>query len=350
MTNQEANIIELHYWLNDESHSMDAFILNRSEWEIINLFKQIAEVTGVEIILESQAVSEGGVRQWFRITARNEEKKAAISTQVLTILISTIITTPIAIGSALLINKVSSDNEMEALNKEAKKQELLINQATINKLSTEVEFVEIQKKNIETDTKKKELEILILTQQVADNSKVQKRASNFYEEISKEKKISKITVNRYDSTTKEPKGITVEKSDFSNFILRSNELESIIDENAIIEIVSPVLKKGAYQWRGVYNGQTIGLNMRSNEFKTLVQVGDVEFKNGTCISCILEITRKTDNLGEEIITGYNINKVLSYFNGNNERVETLEGRKIRHKKKDDESQLNLFGDIENNTQ
>jgi len=82
--------------------------------------------------------------------------------------------------------------------------------------------------------------------------------------------------------------------------------EPIVDENAIIEIVSPILKKGNYKWRGIYKGVPLSFNMKSNEFKTLVQTGKVEFKNGSTINCVLEINRKMNSDGEEIITGYDI--------------------------------------------
>lgn len=38
-------------------------------------------------------------------------------------------------------------------------------------------------------------------------------------------------------------------------------------------------QKGNYQWRGIYNGEALSFNMKSNEFKTLVQSGNIEFKN-----------------------------------------------------------------------
>ena len=71
----------------------------------------------------------------------------------------------------------------------------------------------------------------------------------------------------------------IKREEFQKYILVSNELETFVDEKAIVEIVSPVLKKGNYQWRGIYNGEALSFNMKSNEFKTLVQSGNIEFKN-----------------------------------------------------------------------
>ena len=71
----------------------------------------------------------------------------------------------------------------------------------------------------------------------------------------------------------------IKREEFQKYILVSNELETFVDEKAIVEIVSPVLKKGNYQWRGIYNGEALRFNMKSNEFKTLVQSGNIEFKN-----------------------------------------------------------------------
>lgn len=81
--------------------------------------------------------------------------------------------------------------------------------------------------------------------------------------------------------------------------------------------------------------------MKSAEFKSLVQLGDVEFKNGTCINCILEMPRKIDNLGEEVITAYRIAMVISFFK-NDKPMETPEGRKYKQELEARGRQLRLL--------
>ena len=60
-----------------------------------------------------------------------------------------------------------------------------------------------------------------------------------------------------------------------------------------------VLKKGKYKWSGIYNGEVIQFTMKSNEFKTLVQTGQIVFKNGSSINCHL-LTHKKSMLKEKL--------------------------------------------------
>ena len=46
MTNASVlnwNTIELHYWFNDESHTMNAIVLNKCEYEFLGIAKEIAQ-------------------------------------------------------------------------------------------------------------------------------------------------------------------------------------------------------------------------------------------------------------------------------------------------------------------
>jgi len=53
--------------------------------------------------------------------------------------------------------------------------------------------------------------------------------------------------------------------------------------------------------------------MKSNEFKTLIQTGDVHFINGFAINCRLITRKKVNTEGEDRITGYEIVPVNHYF-------------------------------------
>ncbi len=104
--------------------------------------------------------------------------------------------------------------------------------------------------------------------------------------------------------------------------------------------MSPVLKKGNYKWRGIYKDKVESFNMKSTEFKTLVQSGKIEFKNGSSIKCLLQIERKVNNEGIEQVFGYHIIRVDEYFE-NDTPVETLEGKKHRQKQEAEKLQFKL---------
>lgn len=123
--------------------------------------------------------------------------------------------------------------------------------------------------------------------------------------------------------------------------MTSDDAEPDNDENAIIEIVSPVLKKGKYKWTGIYNGEVIPFKMKSNEFKTLVQTGRVQFKNGSSIDCHLVTNKKINAEGEVYISSYEVELVNNYFE-NDKPIETPEGRRKRQKQEAELQQLYLF--------
>lgn len=365
-TSQQSKI-ELHYWLRDNSHTMDAFTLNRCEWELLNLFEEISKETGLKILIEAEAISEGGIRQWFKIISKDENKKASISKTVFLTILTLALSKPLEITFEMLKDYLSTDKEMVALDKEEKKLDIEgkkldneIKKETLKQIqndnSNETLNIKnasaIQFENISTNIdylqslikeQSGELEIVKTTiKEISNNVKIRKRTSNFYEELNKEPKVCRISINSYGNDCKQlhPE-MVIDKPEFSNFILSTNELETLIDEDALIEIVSPVLKKGNYQWRGIYNKEILNFNMKSNEFKTLVQIGKVEFKSGTYIKCILEMPRVINNLGEEIISSYNITKVVGFYNGTSFN-ETNEGKKYLRKKEADKAQLDLF--------
>ena len=327
------NTIELHYWLKDESHTMDAFVLNKCEWELLNLFKEVANIAKVNIVIESEAITEGGIRQWFNIRISSNTKKT-IAISAFTSFFTFAFTQAPQFGLDMLKEYFKSNPELEQLAIEEKK-------------------VEIESKKLDNEIKREKLKEIRSknNKQIEDTlqniSSSTKRTSNFYEELSKEVKVNSITINNYVDCGPIQQSIEIKREDFQKYILTSNQLETIIDEEAIVEIVSPVLKKGNYQWRGIYNGETLNFNMKSNEFKTLVQSGKIEFKNGTCIKCVLEMPRYMNNLGEEVISSYNIVKVVGTYDDNT-YSETNEGRIYRKKKEADIAQLELFPDMTQN--
>ena len=123
--------------------------------------------------------------------------------------------------------------------------------------------------------------------------------------------------------------------------MTSDDTEPDNDENAIIEIISPVLKKGKYKWTGIYNGDAITFKMKSNEFKTLVQTGQIQFKNGSSIDCHLVTNKKINAEGEVYVSSYEVVLVNNYFE-NDKPIETSEGRRKRQKREAELQQLNLF--------
>jgi len=114
------------------------------------------------------------------------------------------------------------------------------------------------------------------------------------------------------------------------------DLEQYAEGNNIL-----CIKKGPYKWTGIYQHESIPFSMKPNEFKELVQKGEIEFKNGSTINCLLQINKKIGNEGEIKITTYEVSRVDSYYI-NDVQTETSEEKKHRKLKEAEKQMLKLF--------
>lgn len=316
------NDLSICYSFNDSSHSMDAFVFTNCQWELLKLTQELADFFDLKIKIEVSAIEEGSVIQQIKLFLG--KKAETVGNTMFISLVMTLLASP-------LQNWLTNDSELESLTKANIEADTQLKLALAEKAQLEVENLKRQNDNKEEVDKA----ISEIKNKVDLNAKVVKRISNFYESALKEPKIQNITIN--NNIDKQ----VVNRSDFNKYILDSNDLEPEIVEDAIIEIVSPVLKKGNYKWRGVYNGEPISFYMKSSEFKLKVQTGDIVFKNGDSIKCILEIERKIGNTGEIEIISYSVNHVLNYIT-DNKVTETLEGVMHRKIKKSNGDQLSFL--------
>lgn len=306
----DFNKLEIHYWFNDESHSMDATLENKCAYEIIGIIKELAKNYNYQIVIETEALETGGLRKWLKIIKKEENKKATISTAILTALITLVLVTPLQKVTEKLVDKLFEDTELSQLQKE--------------KLQEEI-------KSLKLDNDIKLLE----------NPTIRKKKSNLYDALEKYPKIDKVSYKVQDENYKTLNNKIVFRKEFKSFILSTDELQPKEIEEANIEIISPVLKKGNYKWSGYYQGEPIYFNMKSIEFKNLVQTGKIEFKNGSSINCALVVKSKVDNDGIVKISGYDVMRVNYYFE-NDKPIETKEGKRHKNKTKNNSQQTDLF--------
>lgn len=307
-----ANTLELHYWLNDGSHSMDAIIQNKCEYEFLGILKEVCSLFDTEIVIETGPLAEGGIVRWFKILSKKDKRSIVVGliAGLVTAVIVTPISTSISKATEIIIEKIFEDKELKELEKESLK------------LDIELKRQKIEKSNV-----------------------IAKKKSNFYEVLESYPKVKQFSIlieNANKVSFSEER--IINKGNFKEFILVNDDLEPTEINDAIIEIISPILKKGNYKWMGIYNGEKISFNMKSNEFKTLVQVGDIEFKNGSSINCFLKIRKRMDNEGVESIVGYDVIRVNQYFENENP-IETPEGKKYRQQKEAEKLQMRFDFDL-----
>lgn len=313
-----GNTIELHYWFNDDSHTMHTLIFNKCEHEFLGIAKEIAQKLKVDVEIETEPLGEGGLRSWFKFKAQNKDSiKLAVIIYLVTNVLGTPITTTLEELTRIAIQSVFESEEVKNLKEQKQIAELKYDIAIL-----------------ETETAK--------LSKTIDENILKKKRSNYYENISSCNKIEKVSVSIKDGSQA---NIFLQKvvlrADFPNYIMTSDDIEPDSDENAVIEIISPVLKKGKYKWTGIYNGEVILFTMKSNEFKTLIQTGKVLFKNGSAINCYLIANKKINTEGEVKISGYEVVLVNHYFE-NEKPVETPEGKHNRQMREAKERQMTLF--------
>ncbi len=303
---KEAGKFEIHYYLENNSHSMDALVRNKCEAELLSIAHEIISQFDLGITIEAEAWKEGGLRNWWK-TLSNTDKiaLAGVFTALLGVVLSQIPTSD------------SVKDTENCLNIEKLKAELL--QEVISREVIDDCAKLIQKK-----------------------PKIAVHKSNFYRKLNHYSKVTKVGFVALDKENKPLKNEDIViREDFPKFILLSNKLDTEIIEGAQIEIIAPVLKEGNAKWKGLYIEPTpISFEMKDQSFKKAVLNKQVSFKTGDSILCVLEVHRELNEVGEIIITNYIVRVVLEKID-NGERKETESGKKYRREIELKRAQLNL---------
>jgi len=273
--------LEIHYYLIDNIHAMDAFVYNECEHELLILIKELQSLLSLDnYTLDVEAISEGGIRSRLVLFIKDKQ----------------FILFALGLIGGVITTKLNEDRELNFLQKEKIKLE-------IKKL----------KKELNHDQPNDTINIEI-TDILNSDIKIVKRKSNYYSNLLKDSRIARVSTSLLD----EENNIIgdehiVERSQFKDYILDTDELESAIVEDAIIEIVSPVLKDNKIKWKGNYNGKRLSFTMDDFDFIRQILTEKVAFKKGTYIQCVLEIKRKLNELGELNIPVYSVQQIPEQY-------------------------------------
>ena len=302
-TDIESNSIntryQIHYYFNDDSHSMNAIIRNKAEKDFLEAINNIAELLEIDsVTIDTEAYKEGGLKE--------------------NLLISGFIAT-IGFLSPSINNLITYYFTNEHILKEE------------------------QIKNIRLDSKLKEIEIKEKLSKLIDNKTTIRNVSNFYTKINAYEKVKEIGF--LNINTKQE--FKIKREYFKDFILEDKTTIDT-DQVAQIEIISPVLNMGTYKWKGLYQEEEISFSMGDTKFKTEVLNKKYKFSNGSFIICILQITTKFDEDGEIINKPhYSVSSVLIVNDAIGSNRVTNKGKK-RKKQQMENQQVSLF-DIPENT-
>lgn len=303
----DTKTLEIHYYLNEGSHSIDAKAFYACQQELVGLIEFIAKQLNVDVSVETIALEEGGVRSFLKANGKS-------------ILVSVIG----AIVAGVLL----------AAPEEAIKE---ITKHYVNEWLKSPEVKELEKKQTERDLLLIEAEIDSLKKQKFESQTVdttiRAKRSKFYENATKANNLEKIEIiQRVHPKAEQGRTLGEVSSDkFASYKLASTEIDPIEKEDALIEIISPVLKRGKRKWVGSYpdnpceTKKDISFSIQDGDFLQGVWTRKVSFSNGSVIRCWIRINRKVNDKGEEIVSGYEVLEVLELLA--NGVTQTLPPRK-----------------------
>ena len=313
------NKLELRYYFNDKSNYMDAMIKHRSEKEVLSLVRTLADMLDIKMTVycESFAQQEG-FREIWSVAGENSR---LIS--VLLNLFMQVWTRPsLLVGGQPVVDRSVADEE---------------------KMQREIALL---RSNL-----RKKMPAITVTRELVEllsaSPRFCKCKSNFYEAVRGYPKVTKFTLRELNENNRSRSGsLEVKREQFDYYILRSDELPSVKDNKATIEIISPVLKDARYRWKGIYNkgGETIDFYMCDEDFKKDMFDEKIAFKSGMCIDCVLEIQRKMSELGEVVNISYTVETVIRTRFDKMEII-TPQGKRHLRKLEAEKKQLtlDLFG-------
>lgn len=313
--------LEIHYYLENNIHSMDAFQKNKAEAELLKILKDVSDTLYLDLSFEIEALEQGGIKEFIKLIKKKKNRRKIV---ILLAYFGGIISQIIA---GVATDKINADNELKNLQKEEIK-------LRIEKLQKELDDESIDEEEAEKIVNQ-------ITINITQTDKIKIYRSNFYKALLEEPKLEKISTTELDENNKpisEERFVT--RSQFKDFVIEQFNIEPDIVENAEIEIVSPVFKKGNMKWKGAFNGNYISFNLVDSEFKDSVNNKEVHFTHGTYIVCTLEIEKTIDEEGNQKIKDYNVYDVLNVFEGDYQFI-TQKAKRIEA----DKRQLRMdFGD------
>lgn len=299
-----ANQIEIHYFLKNESHSMDAKILHDCNGEILHIIKIISDLLEISYQVEAVGLSEGGLRQVLKFTDKNSAR--------LTLLVAVIT----LLFTIFPPQRKLSDLEERNLELQNQKLELEINQ-----LHEKSEGDVLEENSIET---------------INESPEIVESRSHFYERITNYEKVEKIAYTIMDNNkiidTK-----VIDKDLFPLFIKEVEKSPEVIDEYAQIILIAPILIDKKYKWKGLYHEKEIDFFMNDSKFRDEIEHRNVTFQAGTVLKCKLITRRKIDESGIVKVTSYGVENVFEVLSLS-ESFLTISGKIKQSREREERAQ------------
>lgn len=288
--------ISLHYYLSEEGkHSMDAFVYNKCEAQILAAIQRISQYVDIPLYVDVSAREEGGVIDCLKVFFNKDN-----------IVGGTIV--------SLLSNVIG-----KFFNKE---------QNTLSSIESRLTILE----KIESSTLSEE-EAKTLVQ---SDETLSKCVSTFYKHLQTEPSVKSVSSEICSSDIDiEPISSTLERTEFDRKIIKSEKEEETKHVLATtVNVISPVLVPMPHpKWRCMYNGEEIVVEIGDNEFLDQVYNKEVKFESGTSLTCDLDIqiTHYPNNVDKKPKMKYTMVLVREWSDGEHYSTETKRYAVIKDK-------------------
>jgi hypothetical protein len=314
MESQQFIELQLHYifFKEADSQSMNAMIFNECEKHFIQAIEVLNKYLDFTIEVEVFARRDGSLESLYKII---------IEDPIVIIIITSLITTFFA---SRFPQAIHPSEEIK------------------NRLENIQQIKELIKSG--------ELTEEMFDYVVPKDKDLKKLKSKFFKSAKKEKKLERIEIVNSKSINDKPMFEKKEiiYTEFENCILKDEFEKDVIEVDAKIYIVAPILIKGISAcWRGIFNDESIEFRITDKNFLEEVYGHIHQFSNGTYINGKMKII-KTLNLSDNKLKTYReVFDVINCGDDNFVRSINKRKRKLQQNKIDYPS---LFSDnsFENN--
>lgn len=327
---ENAGQFQVHFILKDGSHSMDAVVLHQCEGELLALLKEVGKQLDVDFRVEATAYAEGGFSVYLSFIGKHASALGLIAAAIGAICSAGVYLT----FQAPLLRQQILQNDF-ALNRDRKlsEQQVELNELAIKKARFELRKMEQEaspdgpRAPATAATKSLPLEPPPTAGDVVpallSQARVIKLRSQFYGHLLTDDKVSAVgfAPNHERSPLDE---MVVPRANFSTYVVSPQELEPTLVRDAEIEIVSPVFRRDAFKWKGLFEKKPISFDLDDESFLSKVDAKKVKFQSGTTLICDLEIHYRETATGMPEPHGYVVKHVSKYSNQKGLRIPRIE--------------------------
>ncbi len=310
----------VHFHLPPGVHELDAFVLHRCEGEFLALLKEIGRQLEVPFEVEVQAYGEGGLKVLLKLVGSHAAALSLIGGTA-----AGIYTAVDWYSYKRPLQQQQIDRNTFELDRDKRLAEQQIEQNELNLKRARIELKKLEQEASPTaptmpETNASKPLPLEPTPQPEDvipalicQRKIVRHRSRFYEQLLEYDKVTQVGFAQSHHPTVAEE-IVVARQHFAGYVVTLDEIAPTTLLMTPLEIVSPVLGRGTYKWRGILDKKVISFEIQDQSFLTRVATRKVKFQTGTTLVCDIEVKPRETESGETDRPCYTVLTVHRHFN------------------------------------